>query len=312
LFTGKAFFSKKAAFVKVIHNKLQVAGSDWSEKFSLDVAGSGGSVTCKSPIFRFQLGIEIQLSSWGLTKYVIFTPRYYLVNQCTFQVSVKEEQKPDHIVKVSPNACIPFWPESMVPHLLAIIQTDDYWNETKAFKYDSVRHSLLQLRGKVGGLHVDIHFSEAKTVITFSEFIPGQAPALLVNGTNDCPLEVSEQGMDEIFMLLPRMCQMFTWKNPLGSRVLNWSAVAADRKPQGSDKLFGDGCGTFNSNGKPYFWISFLDGLQRVILFSSDVELTTYLQGNMFINEYYLLLFNTYLRTPLQLLEKMKLLLRNI
>lgn len=172
-FPGKAFFSKKAAFVKVTHPKLPGPGSDWSEKFSIDVAGSGGSVTCKSPVHQFQLGIEIQLSSWGLTKYVIFTPRFYLVNQCSFQVSVKEEDKPDHIVDVSPNACVPYWPESTLPHLIAVIEADGSKNETKPFKYDIVRHTLLQLRGKYGGIHVDIHYSEAKTVITFTEFIPG-------------------------------------------------------------------------------------------------------------------------------------------
>lgn len=270
--------AKKAAFVKVKHHKLPSAGSDWSEKFSLDVAGSCGSVICKSPVFRFHLGVEIQLSSWGLTKYIIFTPRFYLVNQCSFIVSVKEEDKPDHIVKMAPNSCVPFWPESTVPHLKAVILVDDESSETKPFKYDTGRHTLLQLRGKIGGIHVDIHYSEAKTVITFTEFIPGQAPVLLVNGTENCPLEISEQGLDESFILLPRMCQLFTWKDPLGSREMNWSAIAADKKPQGVDKLFGDGCGTFTAEGRPYYWISFLDGLQRVLLFSADVELTTYLQ----------------------------------
>lgn len=72
---------------------------------------------------------------------------------------------------------------------------------------------------------------------------------------------------------------MFTWKDPIGPRVLRWSAVAAEKKPQGTDKLFGDGCGTFFVEGRTYYWISFLDGLQRVLLFTADMELTTYLQA---------------------------------
>ena len=47
-FKGKAFFSKKKALVKF-------KGSDWSEKFSLDVAGSSGTVVCKSPHQEYQV-----------------------------------------------------------------------------------------------------------------------------------------------------------------------------------------------------------------------------------------------------------------
>ncbi len=56
-FLGKAFFSKKAANVKVKDIQIYSSHSttDWSEKFSLDAAGSAGSVTCKSPMQNFQV-----------------------------------------------------------------------------------------------------------------------------------------------------------------------------------------------------------------------------------------------------------------
>jgi vacuolar protein sorting-associated protein 13A/C len=284
-FPGKAFFSKKGACVKVKHINLPTAGSDWSEKFSLDVAGSGGSVKCMSPILHFELGVEIQLSSWGLTKYVIFSPRYYLVNQCGFPVSVREADKPDHVEDLNPNSCVPFWPESKSSLLSAILKTSaGVREETKTFRYDCVRHTLLQLNNHYGGVHVDVHFTEQKTVVTFSEFIPGQAPVLLVNGTSDCPIEVTEAGQDkDVFILQPRMSKLFTWKEPSGERILHWSSVGAEKKPQGSDKLYGDGFGTYTyksgGENKEYYWISFLDGLQRVILFTPDVELATHLQA---------------------------------
>ena len=48
-FRGKFFFTKKKALVKVDGK------SDWSNKFSLDVAGSSGSVICKSPTQDFEV-----------------------------------------------------------------------------------------------------------------------------------------------------------------------------------------------------------------------------------------------------------------
>lgn len=48
-FKSKAFFGKKKATVKV-------EDSDWSDKFSLDVVGSSGSVLCKAPNKNYQVG----------------------------------------------------------------------------------------------------------------------------------------------------------------------------------------------------------------------------------------------------------------
>lgn len=50
-FKSKAFFGKKKATVKV-------EDSDWSERFSLDVVGSSGSVICKAPSRNYQVRIN--------------------------------------------------------------------------------------------------------------------------------------------------------------------------------------------------------------------------------------------------------------
>jgi len=48
-FRGKSFFTKKKAVVRV------EGESDWSTKFPVDVAGSCGSVTCKSPMMEYEV-----------------------------------------------------------------------------------------------------------------------------------------------------------------------------------------------------------------------------------------------------------------
>ncbi|KAK7014809.1 hypothetical protein SK128_024380 [Halocaridina rubra] len=47
-FKSKSFFGKKKATVRV-------NDSDWSERFSLDVVGSSGSITCKGPGRTYQI-----------------------------------------------------------------------------------------------------------------------------------------------------------------------------------------------------------------------------------------------------------------
>lgn len=51
-FSAKYFFGKKKASIKV-------ESCDWSEKFSLDVAGSAGVVTCKSDDKIYNVSIKI-------------------------------------------------------------------------------------------------------------------------------------------------------------------------------------------------------------------------------------------------------------
>ena len=56
---------------------------------------------------------------------------------------------------------------------------------------------MLFLRFQYAGIHVDIHITEGSHVITFSEFVHGQAAVHVVNHTPDCVMEISERGTDK-------------------------------------------------------------------------------------------------------------------
>ncbi|XP_060571316.1 intermembrane lipid transfer protein VPS13A-like, partial [Ruditapes philippinarum] len=57
---------------------LKMGEGDWSDKFSLDVVGSSGTVQSKNKTRTWEVGVSIQLTNSGLTKVVIFTPYYML------------------------------------------------------------------------------------------------------------------------------------------------------------------------------------------------------------------------------------------
>ncbi|CAG7785731.1 unnamed protein product [Allacma fusca] len=280
-FKGKAFFAKNKAYVKF-------KCSDWSEKFSLDVAGSSGTVTCRSPHREYQVGLDINLMRWGLTKAIIFTPRFFLINQCSYSICIQETQKykTEHggtIIELPPKSCLSFWPNLADPYINVNIK--DTMEKTKLFRYDHAHNTLLQLFNKYGGVHVDVHVTEKSTTITFGEFVVGHPPALLVNATPDCPIEFCEKGVasgDRI--LLPGCCQYVAWEDPMGERTLEWGPLTAWQKNSTTNKLRQDGtgrCTYVNERNEETscFWISFLDGLQRVLLFTDDEELAKYLQA---------------------------------
>ncbi|KAL1140361.1 hypothetical protein AAG570_000293 [Ranatra chinensis] len=82
-FKAKTFFAKKKSCIRI-------ENGSWSEKFSLDVAGSSG------------IGVNIQLTYNTLTKQVMFTPYHVLINNCPLAIECKEVSVYDNTwIKVS-------------------------------------------------------------------------------------------------------------------------------------------------------------------------------------------------------------------
>ncbi|GFX12510.1 vacuolar protein sorting-associated protein 13 [Trichonephila clavipes] len=96
-FKAKAFFAKKKA-------ALRIGDSEWSDKFSLDAVGSSGTVIAKNKEGRtYMVGVQIKLSQAGLTKLVIFTPYYLLVNNSEKEMEVMEVNSSEGWLKIPSN-----------------------------------------------------------------------------------------------------------------------------------------------------------------------------------------------------------------
>lgn len=83
-------------------------------------------------------------------------------------------------------------------------------------------------------------------------------------------------------ILLPHHYQLYTWENPSGPRILVW-----DRgfKKEIQNDLRKDVGGEFSpADGINICWASFLDGLQRVLLFTEDRSIAESAQAsNIFV-----------------------------
>ena len=77
-------------------------------------------------------------------------------------------------------------------------------------------------------------------------------------------------------MLAPGETVLYTWQDPQGKRELLWSG---GEEKDHQDGLVKDGLGDFflDSDNKVY-WVSFLDGMQRVLMFTDDLILATFAQ----------------------------------
>uniref|UniRef100_A0A674K9G4 Vacuolar protein sorting 13 homolog C n=1 Tax=Terrapene triunguis TaxID=2587831 RepID=A0A674K9G4_9SAUR len=268
-------FKKRNIFSK---NKIQlcISTSSWSTSFSLDTVGSYGCVKCPGNDRDYLVGVSIKMSSFNLTRIVTLTPFYTIANNSSLELEVGEIKSngslPTHNWNYfSSSECLPFWPENLSGKLC--VRVVGYESASTPFFYNTQDNgTLLSLEELNGGILVNVNISENSTVINFSDYHEGAAPALIINQTPWDTLKYKQSGLQEEMELKPKEVRLFAWADPTGIRKLTWTYA----QNVGEHDLLKDECGQFpyNSNTQIH-WVSFLDGRQRVLLFTDDVALVS-------------------------------------
>ncbi|XP_056600170.1 intermembrane lipid transfer protein VPS13C isoform X4 [Triplophysa dalaica] len=266
-------FKKKNFFTK---NKMQlcVSTSSWSDGFSLDTVGSYGCVRCPDKCGDYLVGVSIKMSSFNLTRIVTMSPFYTLVNKSSFELEVGELQNSVDFSKkwhyIPSTECLPLWPESSTGKLCVRVVGSE--STSKSFFFNKQDNGTLLRMDQYGGVIVDVNISDHSTVISFTDYYDGAAPALLVNHTPNATVNFSQRGCEKSWALKPGEAQRFAWDDPSGVRKLCWNC----HDHSGELDLVKDECGQFAYNSLvEIHWVSFLDGRQRVLIFTEDVGIVT-------------------------------------
>uniref|UniRef100_A0A8C0XNN3 Vacuolar protein sorting 13 homolog C n=2 Tax=Castor canadensis TaxID=51338 RepID=A0A8C0XNN3_CASCN len=222
-------FKKKNIFSK---NKVQlkISTSAWSSSFSLDTVGSYGCVKCPASNMEYLVGVSIKMSSFNLSRIVTLTPFCTIVNKSSFELEVGEIASDGSMPTnkwnyVASSECLPFWPENLSGKLCVRVVGCE--RSSKPFFYNRQDNgTLLSLEDLNGGILVDVNTAEHSTVITFSDYHEGSAPALVINHTPWDILTCKQSGSQEEVKLLPRKARLFAWADPTSTRKLTWRYAA--------------------------------------------------------------------------------------
>ncbi|XP_070809810.1 intermembrane lipid transfer protein VPS13C isoform X2 [Pituophis catenifer annectens] len=268
-------FKKKNIFSK---NKIQlcISTSTWSSSFSLDTVGNSGCVKCPAGNMDFLVGVTIQMSSFNLTRIVTLTPFYTITNTSSLELEFGEIGADGSFPTnkwnyFSPSECVAFWPESPSGKLCVRVSGSE--QVSKSFFYNRQdKGTLLSLEKMNTGILVNVSVAEHSIVINFSDYYEGAAPALVINQTSWATLKYQQSGLQEVMELKPKEVRLFVWADPTGIRKLSWNYA----QNTGELDLLKDECGQFPYNANtPIHWVSFLDGRQRVLVFTEDVALVS-------------------------------------
>ncbi|KMY92020.1 vacuolar protein sorting-associated protein 13 [Drosophila simulans] len=255
-FRDKLFFDKKKASIRIDNGQ-------WSEKIPLDVAGSVGEVICFANNQKYPVGVHNHLTQNSLTKQITFIPFYIVCNKCHFDIELQEQSRPaDPWLHLEPNEMVPLWPRNENRNNL-VVRVDG--KITPAFDFTEVICTLLKLEdSKYGGINVDVQTTEGGVYITFTDYKPADAPGLLINHTGK-QIVYYEKGTKNEHILNAKSTIMYAWDDPTGPKML----VFGTNKEETDLKR--DGIGeVIMQDGEKVLWVSFLDGLQRVLLFTEN------------------------------------------
>ncbi|XP_027262379.1 vacuolar protein sorting-associated protein 13A isoform X5 [Cricetulus griseus] len=249
------------------NNKVQlmVTDSELSDQFSIDTVGSHGAIKCKGLKMEYQVGVTINLSSFNITRIVIFTPFYMIKNKSKYHISVAEEGS-DKWLSLDLEQCIPFWPETASNILLIRVERSE--DPPKRIHFNKQESCiLLRLNNELGGIIAEVNLAEHSTVITFSDYHDGAATFLIINHTKNDLVQYKQSSLNEIEdSLPPGKAVYYTWADPVGSRKLKWSCGQSYGEVTHKDDMMTP----ITVGKKTIYLVSFFEGLQRIILFTED------------------------------------------
>ncbi|TGZ65764.1 hypothetical protein CRM22_005684 [Opisthorchis felineus] len=270
---AKSVFGKRKASVKM-------DDSNWSDKFSLDTVGSSGRVNCKTKQkWSYEIGVKIDLSSSGLTKIVTLMPYFMLVNKSGIDLECNEvddttgddRSSIGKWIRVPAGEAVPFWPRATTSKKMLLRCRITEHLVTNVFPFYESHSILMKLPGKYAGVFIEVQTTEEATVITLQLYQDGMALVRLVNHLGDCqPVYFQQRGVEKVHQLDAGMSVMYAWDCPQAERELLFYCNKNDR-PQ-SNKLTVDTVEEFYVNDTKAFWVSFLWNMQRVLLFTQDVN----------------------------------------
>jgi vacuolar protein sorting-associated protein 13A/C len=266
----KVFSSTKTQILLRVKNT-----TGWSKAFIIDTVGSNGAALCSSKDKNYEIAVQIKLSDTGLTKIITLTPYFLIVNETNVRMCVSELES-NEWQDLKPNSLLPFWPmlcqNSKQKKCIRLKAHDEGCMVSKPVWFNCKHSTTLQINTKqLDTIYVECEPSESVVKTRISGFGYGKAPVLIVNRSKNFKVTIKEddQSVDK-HELGPKTLFLYTWHNPIGNRKLRWTCGSVENELVNLDTIESKSNYSI-SDIDAIHCLVFLDGLQKVLMFTDDL-----------------------------------------
>ncbi|CAB3407867.1 unnamed protein product [Caenorhabditis bovis] len=250
--------------------------SEWSDEFPLDTVGNAMRITCRGKECDYDLTVDIKLCQSGLTKIVTFSPFYLVSNLGKYPMEIKEETSSEW-VEIPANTCVGIWPASRKKKKLVSVKYHGEANESLLFPITENYDTLCHMDNDAVGVEVSVSTGESSVAIHLTPFTPGACPVQIMN-TLKIPVTFGQKGHKK-FKVEPHEVAHFTWSSIVDERILEVDVGSWHHEDRLDQNRFGDLQPDKNVRRFCYF-SNFLIGRQRVLLFTSDMDIAKNAYGS--------------------------------
>lgn len=177
-----------------------------------NILGNSGRIICKSGDGReFEVSVDIQIASSGLTKILTFSPFYIIQNNTKVGIELRENGSPQWTSAPS-SSCVGFWASSKSKRKLMVVRYRKTTAESLPFPFTENFASFVAMPSDHLGVYVQVSVAEYNVVVHIEPFLPGMAPTIIMNAT-EFPVEFSQKGAESKKRIESMEMCSFTWSD---------------------------------------------------------------------------------------------------
>ncbi|XP_066252577.1 intermembrane lipid transfer protein VPS13A-like [Euwallacea similis] len=205
---------------------IKVYDSMWSSDFSVECSGTMGLVVCKDNERkkRYMFLMQSNLSHFcpRLSKIISILPSFLVSNNSEKRLRFMEDnEKTDLWIDLEPSQSVVFWPDTLSMQIFVKYRESNLISQAV---FTSRQHKTVLRMDKGTALTVEVTGGNSGPfLITFYEYTPGDCPVLVRNYCEDLYLKIQQKDQSHVSLLNPGHSLLYTWDNPVLSRVLTWN-----------------------------------------------------------------------------------------
>ncbi|KAL1509464.1 hypothetical protein ABEB36_004192 [Hypothenemus hampei] len=217
-------FSYKRLSKQVLN--MRVYESMWSSDFSVDCSGTTGLVVCKDIERKKKYMFFMNSSSSNfcprLTKIVRILPSFLVTNNTGKRLRFMEDnEKTDLWIDLEPGQTVLYWPDTQSMKIF-LKYRDSSLISQPIFIADNQKTVLRMEKGTAITV-VITGGTSGPFQTTFNDYKLGDCPVLVKNYCPDLYLKIQQKDQSHVSLLNPNHSLLYTWDNPILSRMLTWN-----------------------------------------------------------------------------------------